>query len=273
MRPCPLKSSPGLARPTAGRLMYWLLCLLLATVPARCLAQAAAEGAPAEAAPAIDAIGGSAAAVVARYPARSIDSMASADAALADVARARAEINTRHQAAQAACRPAFFMTRCLDAAKEKRRAALATLRPVEIEANAFKRQERVSARDRALEEKNAKAEREAASEKNSVKIRKPVAPAAPAADASDAASANAAPAKAPPRNPRTPHVAKPLTPSIDAATEARNMAAFDRKAAESAQRQRDIAAKKAEKEQDRARKKAEAAAAAAAGTDTGAAKK
>lgn len=236
-----------------------LLCALMAVAPGTSLAQAAPDGAALSA----ESMPAGAAAIVQRYPAQSITSVAVADAALADVTRERTEINNRLHAAELACRPVFFMTRCLDAAKERRHTALAMLRPIEIEANAFKRRERVVERDRLLEEKREKAERDALNEQNSVKIRKSGAPPASPAGALDTTRSTTVPASTAPHNVRTPHVAKPLTPSIDAATEARNMASYDRKGAESAERQREIAAKKAEKEQDRARKKAEASAAAA----------
>jgi colicin import membrane protein len=247
----------------AGGALLCLLCLLMTAMPVVCRAQAATVAASTEPAAASDPMLAGAAAIVARYPAKSIASLATANAALADVSREQAAIDTRHRAAQQACLPEFFMTRCLDAAKEKRRTALAMLRPLQIEADAFKRRERVVERDRLLEEKRIKAESAALAEQNTPQVIKPVPPPAQPGHARGAGS-DTAPAPAAPRNVRTPHVAKPLTPPIDATTEARNMASYDRKVAESAQRQHEIAAKKAEKEQDRARKKAEADAAASA---------
>ena len=205
-----------------------------------------------------------AAVVVQRYPAQSIASVLTADAALADIKVARTDIESDYRAEELGCRPAFFMTRCLDAAKEKRRAALALIRPVEIEADAFKRRERVEARDRALDEKKAKADREAVAEQNLADTHELAGETAPAASAKARDRKTAVRSPATPHPVRAPHVPKPLTPSIDAAGEARNAASYDRKALESAQRQRDIAAKKAEKEQDRARKKAAVNAAAPA---------
>lgn len=247
------------ARIARGAVVFGMLVLL----PVTCLAQAganavnAADIAPATVASTAggDPLRDAAMQVAQRFPAQSIKSVATADAALADVKRSRVDIEARHRAAEADCRPAFFMTRCLDATQEKKRAALALLRPVEIEADAFKRRNRVVDRDRALTEKNAKAEREALVEQNAVSVRKQ-AESASVPHPSERSTTVSGPAA--PHGVRTPHVAKPLTPSIDATTAARNMASFDRKATESAQRQREIEAKKAEKEQDRARKKTEA---------------
>jgi colicin import membrane protein len=197
--------------------------------------------------------------LVGRHPAGSIDSVASADAALADVSRERTLVEAEHVRSEQACAPVFFMTRCLDKAKERRRAALARLRPIEIEANAFKRRDRVAERDRLLEEKRLKAEQEATPEQRALKVRKPERPEAgtAAGDAGGPDKAADKPARPAPTNVRQPHVVKPDTHVIDAATQARNMASFDRKAAESLARQKEIAAKKAENERDRAKKRAE----------------
>ena len=194
-------------------------------------------------------------AVVQRYPAQSIASVVTADAALADIKVAHTDIEMEYRAEELGCRPAFFMTRCVDAAKEKRRVALALIRPIEIEADAFKRRARVEVRDRALDEKKAKADRETAAEQNQLNMHK-LPGETPAANPKARDRDTAVRSPATPHPVRAPHVAKPLTPSIAAAAEARNAASYDRKAVESAQRQRDIAARKAEKEQDRARKRA-----------------
>lgn len=205
-------------------------------------------------------------------PTTGFTSVDQADDALRDIKRQRADTEVQYTQDKAACTPAFFMTRCLDAARERRRAALARLRPLEIEANTFKRRERVVERDKVLEEKRLKAEQEAQLPPREVKIRAPAnaaasvpdpnttapvgAPAAPAA----VTTPSTPPTPVAPHAPRTPHQAKPLTPRIDARTEAANAAAFDRKAQESVRRQKEIAEKKAENERDRAAKKARAAA-------------
>jgi hypothetical protein len=93
-----------------------------------------------------------------RYAAGSIVSIGAADAALADADRARAEIETRYTAEQQACYPKFFTTSCIDTAKERRHQALMTVHRIELEANEFKRRERMLERDKAAAEREAKAE-------------------------------------------------------------------------------------------------------------------
>ena len=86
----------------------------------------------------------------ARYPARSIQSVDVADRAL------REAIKRRYAADENACFAKFFATACLNNAKERRRIELAALRPVEVEANSFKRRARAAARDKALMERQAR---------------------------------------------------------------------------------------------------------------------
>lgn len=96
--------------------------------------------------------------LAARYPKGSIDSVETADRALADLSRTRAAINARYAQEEQACLPNFFTTSCIDKAKEKQREALKRLRPVELEANRLKRQVRVEKRDADLAERQEKAE-------------------------------------------------------------------------------------------------------------------
>lgn len=195
-------------------------------------------------------------------PAAAIDSVERADRVLVDVSRQRTAVAVQYAQDQQACYAVFLMTRCLDAARERRRDATAQLRAPEIEANAFKRRTRVAERDQALEEKRLKAEQEATAELRGVTIgdtRKAGAP----ADKAPAVAGNPRMAKPPmvvrPERQSSPHQPKPLTAPISPAAQASNIASFDRKTAESAERQRTIAEKKAEKERDRVAKKARAA--------------
>jgi colicin import membrane protein len=97
-------------------------------------------------------------AVSQRFPAGSIKSEKTADAALVSVAKERAEIEARFALEERACASRFFVTSCVDQAKEHRYQALVLLRPVEIEANGFKRQERALQRDRRHQRRLAEAE-------------------------------------------------------------------------------------------------------------------
>ena len=195
-----------------------------------------------------------------------INSVERADEVIREVGRQRIAVGAQYAKEQQGCSSVFLMTRCLDAARERRREALARLREPEIEANAFKRRARVDARDQALEEKRVKSLQATSTEQGDVTLREP----------GKGGSANQ-PAGAP-RNPRAAkppmvvrpereaaqHTPKPLTAPISPDAAARNSASFDRKAAEAADRQRVIAEKKAEKERDRAARKARDAAAQAA---------
>jgi hypothetical protein len=91
-----------------------------------------------------------------RYPAGSIDSPAKAEQALEAVSKARTEIELAHAAEQRSCYPTFFTTSCLDKAAERRRQGFANLRPIEIEAEIFRRRTRVIERDRELADSTRK---------------------------------------------------------------------------------------------------------------------
>lgn len=207
--------------------------------------------------------------IAGRYPANTIDSIARATAALDDVARARLQVAAQLIQDERACREVFFSTRCLDEAHERRRAALIRLQPIEIAANTYKRRARVDERDRALAQKQT-----AAAPSPNPRAVKPSGEAALPDPLPDEARLQAAkPAGRPAANrpekvraathaqhKATPHQAKSAVPKYGRAEEEANMAAFDRKAAESTRRQHEIAVKKAEKEQERASKKAAAGA-------------
>ena len=89
------------------------------------------------------------------YPAGTIQTTDMADQALADVSMVRTQIESQFALEEQACYPTFFASSCLNDTRERRRAALARIRPVEIEANTFNRRMRVLERDKALAEKRA----------------------------------------------------------------------------------------------------------------------
>jgi colicin import membrane protein len=91
-----------------------------------------------------------------------INSLASADLALAQVAAERKRAEREFEKQERVCFRRFFMTACLDEAREKRRAALARTRVLEVEANAFMRRARAAERDQALSDKKDKDEARAA---------------------------------------------------------------------------------------------------------------
>ncbi|MES2148714.1 MAG: hypothetical protein V4508_02870 [Pseudomonadota bacterium] len=166
-------------------------------------------------------------------------SVAQADSALEEVHRKRALIEAQFLSAEQLCYTRFFVNNCLDGAKEKRRGALATLRVIEVDAERYKRQAAVDERDRAV----AAAEKEAAEHDAELAAQppKPVRDVAPVP---------------PPRPPvltdRVGAHAEKLRKieardKADASKRAARVAAFEKNKAESEQRQREVAEKKAAK--------------------------
>lgn len=176
-------------------------------------------------------------------------SVAQADARLAAVAAERAAIEARHAEREVVCYNKFFVNNCLDEAKERRRLALATQRAIEIEAEYFKRKNKVEERDKAIAEADARfqAEEAAASTEPSAAPKatgaapKPRAPTVPGRiarrDARAAQEAAAEPA--------------------NAATRAAKAAAFEERKRKSEERQRAVAKRKAENAAKRAAAQAE----------------
>ncbi|GAC1432083.1 MAG: hypothetical protein NVSMB6_30240 [Burkholderiaceae bacterium] len=194
--------------------------------------------------------------VVARYAPGSITSVALADNAIGDVSAQRAQIEAHYSRARQACDSAFFMSHCLDAAHEQHRILLAQLRPIEIEAQAFKRRERVAGRDRELAKKND-ANRQADAGATMTQAQSPETSTAGRSSSLPKAGHKAAvprPLHVPDMTARA-HQIRPITPRIDAVTEAGNASSYDRKAAESLERQRKVAQKKIEKARDREKSK------------------
>ncbi|RJX30646.1 MAG: hypothetical protein C4516_07680 [Oxalobacter sp.] len=94
--------------------------------------------------------------LLARYPAQSITSLEQASNAIADVKKGKQGIEAIFKADEKACYKTFFANKCIRDAKERRRLALAEIRPIELEAQRFKRHEAASKREAALEEKRLK---------------------------------------------------------------------------------------------------------------------
>jgi colicin import membrane protein len=173
-------------------------------------------------------------------------SVEQADHALAEAAKNRAAIEAAYAASEQVCAVRFFVNSCLDDAREKRRGALAVVRAVEIEAEYFKRKYSADERDRALAQATSDDALRAA---------------ARAADAEAQAAAAAARAATP--LPAPPAIKPGFVPgqralqhaarikrlaekeSAEAPQRAAKAAAFEQRKLKSAQRQRDVAEKKA----------------------------
>jgi predicted small lipoprotein YifL len=168
-----------------------------------------------------------------------VSSVAQADQQLAAVAQERAGIEARYAERERVCYDKFFVNRCLDEAKERRRSALAAQRAIEVQAERFKRQAVVDERDRKLAEAEKKyREQEAALATQPPQPRRaveeappPRAPTVPGRVAERDAKLKAAQARE----------------AAEAPKRAKNVRDFERRKAESEERQRDVARKKAER--------------------------
>jgi hypothetical protein len=191
-----------------------------------------------------------------RFPSGSIRSVAEADTALTAASAERAEIEARYVAEEQACHPDFFTTSCIQKAKERRRVALAALRPIEIEANAFKRKARVAERDQALVERLEKDERQRQERESRIPAAEPAAASSTADESSHKVETilSPVPEKAPASAVKRPKAED----SISAEKRAANIAAYEKKKRDALERQQKLAQRKAEKEQKRKEKQAEA---------------
>ncbi|HXA48617.1 MAG TPA: hypothetical protein VNW52_13360 [Burkholderiaceae bacterium] len=192
--------------------------------------------------------------LAARYPSGSIQSSETASRALTEVDQQRAVLEDTYSSEQRTCYEKFFATPCLDAAKERRRAGLAKIRTVEVEANAFIRGDKVIQRDKKLAEKRAQ---EAANPP------KPLAESPPQqVPASDADKAKENQQRIASHEEKQKQ--KQQNAAGEAAKHAESAAAFKKKTEDAQARQRDVAEKKAEKARQAAAKAAAAAASTAA---------
>ena len=184
-----------------------------------------------------------------------VTSSAQADQQLAAVARERAGIEARFAERERVCYDKFFVTSCLDEAKERRRSALAAQRAIEIQAERFKRQAVVDERDRKLAEADKKYREEEA--------RLAAQPPAPAREVQDVQAPRpaTAPQRVAARNARLKEAQ--TKDAAEAPQRAKNVRDFERRKAESEERQRDVARKKAERAAKAAKKAEEEAARAA----------
>ncbi|KRB84502.1 hypothetical protein [Noviherbaspirillum sp. Root189] len=189
--------------------------------------------------------------VIGRFPPGSIQSVESADIALADAEKERSAIEARFTQEKQACMPKFFASSCVDEAKERRRHALLKLRPVEIEANTFKRTARVKSRDEALEKRRQK-DADAGIDRDASST-----PAPFGAEAVPPTDADARAGRKPPKKAGVDRAARheervTRTPEEERAEEAmraKNVVDYEKKVKAAEARQQEIARRKAEKYQ------------------------
>lgn len=181
-------------------------------------------------------------------------SVAQADATLAQVDQQRAVVAETFAAEEAVCYTKFFVNNCLDKAKEKRRVALVGLRAQEVEAEHFKRAESVARRDADLAERAHKDAEEYA--------RREAQPVKPPRTEEQMAPKSAPKGKSVEQR-EAEHAAREQRAAEHEAANAEkrsaNVQAFEKKQADAARRQEEVAKRVAE-----SRRKAEARAADAA---------
>jgi predicted small lipoprotein YifL len=172
--------------------------------------------------------------------------VAQADQQLAAVARERAGIEARFAERERVCYDKFFVTSCLDEAKERRRTALAAQRAIEVQAERFKRQAVVDERDRKLLDADKKYREEEA--------QLAAQPAKPAREVEAAPAPRAAtvPGRIAERNAKLK--AAQAKEAAEAPKRAENVREYEARKAESAARQQEVARKKAEKAAKAAKK-------------------
>jgi hypothetical protein len=105
----------------------------------------------------VAATGAAEQALATQFPPQSIDTIERANAALALVPVARAEIERRVAAQRAQCLDDFFTSSCLNDLRDSERRSNKAVRRVEVEANALLRRERAAGRDRAVAERERRA--------------------------------------------------------------------------------------------------------------------
>jgi len=168
-----------------------------------------------------------------------VTSVAQADQYLAAVARERAAIEARFAERERVCYDKFFVNNCLDEAKERRRNALAAQRAIEVQAERFKRQAVVDERDRNLAEADRRfKEQEARLAAEPPKAAPEPAPLPPPRKAT-------VPGRVAQRDARLR--AQQQKDAAEAGKRAQNVRDYEARKAESEERQRKVAERKAEK--------------------------
>ena len=203
-------------------------------------------------------LAGSAAAQQSKQAVPPAETVEQADARLAQVKEERTVAESAFAAQEAVCYKKFFVNNCLDKAKEQRRARLAELRAIEIDANHFKRKFAVDERDRDLDQRARKDADDAA--------RNAANPPAPKAD--PATRPRPQPQAKTPAQRQAEHDARvrdrAAQESAEVGERAKKVEQYQAKQAESKQRQEEIARRQAERAAKKAKREADAAAKAAA---------
>lgn len=185
----------------------------------------------------------------AQLPIAPIGSVEEADRRLAAVAAETAAIEARYAEREAVCYDKFFVNNCLDEAKERRRAALAAQRTIEIDAERYKRQVKVEERDREI----AKAEEEYKAEEARFVAEPPPPRAAQDLPPPRPRSSGAQAAR------QQQRAREAGQEKLSAQERAANVREFEERKRKSEERQKEVARRKAEREAKAARRAEEEA--------------
>jgi colicin import membrane protein len=202
------------------------------------------------------------AALLDRYPTGSIAAVETANTALDDTGRERARIDVELIRQQRICYKKFFVSSCLNKVQAEYRVESKKIKNIEIEANTYLRQARADDRDAALEQQRAQeladAPRRAEEQKknaieNAKKIEESTQRSAEAAARAQEATPN-------PDQRFADHEKKMeqvrAQQEADAKVHDANVAAYNKKVQDAKDRQKEVAAKKAEKAADQAAQRA-----------------
>jgi hypothetical protein len=175
-----------------------------------------------------------------------------AEQRLAAVALERAAIEARFAEREVVCYDKFFVNRCLDEAREVRRAALVTQRAIEIEASRYLRRLKVEERDKAIAEADAAyAQEEAKLAAEPPPVKEPASTALPPPRTKAGE----------PRVVRSQQRAQERAADAEkeAAERAANVAAYEERRRKSEERQKEVARRVAEREAKAAQRAADEA--------------
>jgi colicin import membrane protein len=197
-----------------------------------------------------------------RYPPGSITAVATADTALADAGRERALIDVELIRQERICYTRFFVSSCLNKVRAEHRTESKKIKNIEIEANTYLRQARADDRDAALAQQRAQeladAPRRAEEQKkNAIENARKVEESTRRSAEADARAQEATPS---PDQRIADHEKKMqqvrAQQEADAKVHDANVAAYNKKVQDAKNRQKEVAAKKAEKAADQAAQRA-----------------
>lgn len=196
-------------------------------------------------------VGPEVAAVLAHFPAGSIDSVKRADQALEVVRIEKQNINARLYNEKLLCNEKFLVYMCYDEAEERRRIDLQGLYMLELEARRFKRSDDVRQRDLALDRSRLRDDANAAQREESLRAHEERIRRVQEREAKREAAARGVT-----DTPGERHSGNLMTP----AEKAENIREYEAKQEESARRLERVERKRAETQRKRDRKAAEDAA-------------